>query len=117
LPAKHNDEYRRAGTVDELNKILATAGNRRAFYLFRIYQSGLRGRTVAAMRWAWAKLDANPPFVMVPAEWDKSRKPTKYVLRLEIAQELRALRKRTKGKADDKVFANAADAGGLQGRP
>ncbi len=105
LPAKHNDEFRRAGTVDELNKLLAVVGpDRRAFYLFRIYQSSVRGKTLAGLTWRMMKLDATPPFIAVPAALDKSRKDAKYVLRFEIAQELRAERKRTKAKADDRVF-------------
>lgn len=106
LPAKHNDEYRRAGTLEELNKVLAIAGERRAFYIFRIYQSSVRGDTLARLTWRMAHLDANPPFLAVPGEIDKGRKDIKYVLRFDVAQELRAERKRTKGKADDLIFPN-----------
>ncbi len=115
MPAKHNDNYRRAATEAELNALLATCGpERRRYYLFRIYQSALRGRTVGRLTWRMLHLDATPPFAKTPAEANKSRKEQKYVLRLDIAQELRNLRKEAKAKADDLVFPNAADLDDLR---
>jgi hypothetical protein len=104
LPAKHNDDYRRAATVEELNRLLATCPtNRRLYYIFRIY-TPLRGKTIGALTWRMMHLDATHPFVQTPAEWNKSKKVEKHAIRHEVAQELRALKKRTKAKADDAVF-------------
>lgn len=103
--AKHNDAYRRAATLDELNALLATCPvERRACYVFRVYHASMRRRVMRGLTWRMMRLDANPPFAMVPAELNKSRRDTKYVLRFEVAQELRAERKRSKAKADDLVF-------------
>jgi hypothetical protein len=104
LPAKHNDDYRRPATVDELNRLLATCpADRRLYYIFRIY-TPLRGKTIGALTWRMMHLDATHPFVQTPAEWNKSRKVEKHAIRHEVAQELRAEKKRTRAKADDAVF-------------
>lgn len=106
LPHRDNVDYRRAGTVDELNKLLATCDpNRRLYYLFRVYHSKLRSDTLAHTTWRMVHLDATPPFIKTPAQLNKSRKEEKHVLRYDIAQQLRSLRKRA--KADDLVFPNA----------
>lgn len=111
LPAKHNDEYRRAATVEELNRLLATCpADRRLYYIFRIY-TPLRGKTIGALTWRMMHLDATHPFVQTPAEWNKSRKVEKHAIRHEVAQELRALRKQNKAKSDDAVFSEPPDLG------
>ena len=107
VPAKHNDTYRRAGTEDELNALLATCGQeRRLYYLCRIY-TPMRGGTYAGLTWRMAHLDAAPPFFKTPAEINKSRKEEKHTIRYDVAQELRQLRKSAKAKADDAIFPNA----------
>lgn len=104
LQEKVNETYRRAATVEELNKLLATcSAERRVYYLTRLY-TPMRGRTYGRLTWRMAHLDASPPFFATPAESNKSRRPEKHVLRYDVAQELRALRKRTKAKADSLVF-------------
>lgn len=113
LSAKPNESYRRAGTIEELNKLLA-ATNRRAEYLFRIYHSSIRRRTLRHLEFGWLHLDASPPFIKVPAEWDKSRREKKYVMRYEIAQELRAEKRRRRAKADDLVFPSIATVDDLR---
>jgi integrase len=107
VAAKHNDDYRRAATVDELNGLLATCSKeRRLYYLFRIY-TPLRGRTIGALTWSMMHLDATPPFIQTPAEINKSRKAEKYAVRYDIAQELRSLKKTTKAAGQDPVFPDA----------
>jgi integrase len=104
MTVKHNEAYRRSGTVEELDKVLAACDpSRRLYYLCRLY-TPMRGGTYGRLTWRMANLDATPPFFATPAEINKSRKPEKHTVRYEIAQELRAERKRTKAKADDLVF-------------
>lgn len=106
LPAKHNDDYRRAATVEELNRLLATCpSDRRLYYIFRIY-TPLRGKTIGALTWKMMHLDAVHPYVETPAEWNKSRKAEKHAIRFEVAQELRAERKRSRAKTDELVFGS-----------
>jgi integrase len=109
LPAKHNEDYRRAATVEELNKLLATcSAERRLYYLFRIY-TPLRGKTIGQLTWRMMHLDANPPYLETPGEINKSRKPEKHAIRFEVAAELRMERKRVRAKSDEPVFAAAPD--------
>lgn len=109
LPAKHNDRYRRAATVEEFNLLLATcAHDRQLYYLFRIY-TPMRADTIGQLSWEMMHLDAAPPFAMTPAEMNKSRREEKHTIRYEIAQKLRAFRKSAKAKAHDLVFPNAPD--------
>lgn len=106
LPARSNDNYRRAATVDELNKLLGKCdADRRLYYLFRIY-TPIRSGALAAMTWRMMHLDANPPYVALPAAINKSRKDEKHAIRFDTAVELRARRKSTKARADDRVFPN-----------
>jgi integrase len=105
LTHRDNTEYRRAATVDELNKLLATcAPDRHVYYRFRVYHSKIRSDTLAHTTWRMVHLDATPPFIKTPPDINKSRREEKHVLRYDIAQEMRKLRKRA--KADDLVFPN-----------
>jgi integrase len=107
LPAKHNEDYRRAATVEELNKLLAScSAERRLYYLFRIY-TPLRGKTIGQLTWRMMHLDANPPYVETPSEINKSRKVEKHAIRFEVAAELRQEKRRTKAKSDELVFRDA----------
>lgn len=93
LPAKHNDQYRRSATLDELNRLLATCDEkRRLYYLFRIY-TPIRARTIGKLTWRMMYLDANPPFAKTPAEINKSRREEKHTIRYDVAQQLRTSRK------------------------
>jgi integrase len=113
LPHRDNAEYRRAATVDELNKLLATCSpQRHVYYRFRVYHSKIRSDTLAHTTWRMVHLDATPPFIKTPAHINKSRREEKHVLRYDIAQELRKLRKRA--KADDLVFPNPPILGDLR---
>lgn len=100
--ANHNDLYRRAGTLDELERLLATCPpDRRLCYLFRIYHP-LRRKTLRQMTWAMLKLDATPPYISLPAALNKSRRDERHALRYDVAQELRKSKKRA--KVSDLVF-------------
>lgn len=101
----HNDRYRRAGTLDELNKLLGVAAKpRRICYIFRIY-SPMRSGTVKKLTWRMMHLDAEWPFATTPDVINKSGRDEKHPIRLDVAQQLRAMR--GIAKADDLVFPNA----------
>lgn len=104
LRQQDNQGYRRAATVDEINKLLATCPReRRVFYIFLLYVP-LRMRTMRMLRWSMFRLDSSPPRVEIPAELNKSKRPEKSPMRYDLAQELRKEKARTKAKADDLVF-------------
>lgn len=99
-----NDSYRRSGTVEELDKLLAhSPAERQLFYRFLIY-CPLRMDTVEHLEWGMMHLDATPPFILLPKEHNKSRKVEKSLLRYDVAQEFRNAKKKAKAKADDRVF-------------
>ncbi len=105
VAAKHNNLYRRSGTLEELNKLLSTcAASRRLYYVFRIY-SPLRAKTIGRLTWDMLHLNAAPPFAKTPAEWNKSKREEKHTLRYDVAQQLRTARR--KAKAEDLVFPDA----------
>jgi integrase len=104
LRAKHNDAYRRAATEAEFDKLVSTCpSDRRLYYFCRLYQP-VRSGTYGALTWRMAHLDATPPFFASPAAINKSRKDEKHVIRYELAQELRKLKKESRAKADDLMF-------------
>ncbi|MBV8780302.1 MAG: site-specific integrase [Phycisphaerae bacterium] len=105
IPAKHNDEYRRAATEAELNALLSTCSpDRRDEYFFRIYEASLRARAVRHLTYGMIHFDATPPFIRMVAEGEKAREERKHVLRHDIAHLLRLRKKRNKAKASDLVF-------------
>lgn len=99
-----NENYRRSGTVDELDKLLAHApAHRRLFYRFLIY-CPLRMGTIERLTWEMIHLDATPPYIEIPASLNKSRKLEKSLLRYDVAQELRNAKRKHRAKADERVF-------------
>lgn len=99
-----NENYRRSGTVDELDKLLAHApAHRRLFYRFLIY-CPLRMGTIERLTWEMIHLDATPPYIEIPASLNKSRKLEKSLLRYDVAQELRNAKRKHRAKAEERVF-------------
>jgi integrase len=95
-----NPGYRRAASVEEINKLLATCpAERRLFYMFLLYVP-LRMRTMRRLTWRMLHLNATPPWISIPAELNKSRRVEKSPMRYDLAAELR----KAKGKGDDLVF-------------
>jgi integrase len=106
LQAKLNNAYRRAGTIEEINRLLAKCPkDRRLYYLFRLY-CPLRGKTIGGLTWGMLRLDGAPPWVALPAAINKSRRDERSPLRYDLAQQLRAAKGRA--KADDLVFPTMA---------
>jgi len=100
VQSKHNDEYRRAATLDEIQRLLSTCpANRRRYYIFRLY-CPLRSSTIAGLTWKMLRLDGTPPWIEIPAELNKSGRPERSPLRYDVAAELR----KVKHKANDLVF-------------
>jgi integrase len=98
-------DVRRALTIGELNRLLGAAPPmRRLGYTFLAYCS-LRMRPFESMRWSWLSLDSERPTVTVPASFDKSRTGRTLPLRLDVAAQLRKLKRQTKAKSDDIVFS------------
>lgn len=104
LPAKVNQGYRRAGTIEEIEKLMASCSpDHRLFYHFEIYHPLRRG-TVEQLTWDMLKLDANPPYGETPAEINKSGRDERFPVRFDVAAELRKEKKSRKAKAGDLVF-------------
>lgn len=83
--------YRRALSVDQVQKLLAVASpERSAVYLLAIY-TGLRRTEMNRLRWGDFNLDAKPPRVVVPAAVTKNGKPAILELRSEAVDALRRL--------------------------
>jgi integrase len=97
-----NPEYRRAGTLEEFDKLLATcASERRLYYIFRLY-CPLRAKTIGQLTWRMMRLDDERPWIALPAAVNKSRADERSPLPMFLAQQLR--RAKGKAKADTLVF-------------
>jgi len=74
---------RRSFTVDEIKKLLAVAGERKAVYLMAVH-TGLRRSELAALKWADLRLDEDKPFVLVRASTTKNSKVAPMSLHPEV---------------------------------
>lgn len=102
LRAPSNPGYRRAASMEEVDKLLATCPKeRRLFYMFILYVP-LRMKAMRRLTWGMLHLTATPPWVEIPAPLNKSRRPEKSPMRYDLAQELRKAKGRA--KSDDLVF-------------
>jgi integrase len=103
--AKLNSGYRRAGTIEEFDSLLASCASERClYYTFRLY-CPLRGRTIAQLTWRMMRLEDERPWIALPAAMNKSRADERSPLPQFLAQQMR--RARGKAKADDLVFPDA----------
>lgn len=104
LRVTDNPGYRRAASIEEINNLLASCpAERRLFYIFLLYVP-LRMRTMRRLTWRMMHLNSTPPWIEIPAELNKSRRPEKSAIRYDLAQELRKWKSQSKAKADDLVF-------------
>ena len=94
----------RAFSDDEILRLLAVAGERKAVYLMAVH-TGLRRSELAALKWSDLHLDAVTPFVKVRASTTKNGKPAEMRLLPELAAALGEL-KTNETKGDERVFQN-----------
>jgi len=93
---------RRAFSDDEMVRLLAVAGERKAVYLMAVH-TGLRRGELAALKWGDLHLDAVTPFVNVRASTTKNGKAADMRLLPELVAALAELK--TNGtNGDDLVF-------------
>ncbi len=107
-----NDSYRRAATLEELNKLLDNAPPRRAMiYKFLIYIP-LRRRAMKSIEWRDLVLDGERPTFTLRAELAKNGRVARLAIRQDLADALRAFR----GDAadDDLVFGHIPSIETLQ---
>jgi integrase len=94
LPLKPgiNERYRRAASVEELQRLLDTAPPARAtFYRFLLYVP-LRKRAYAGLEWRDVNLAGERPTLTVRAELSKSGRTARVAIRRDLATDLAALR-------------------------
>src|ERR1017187_1140998 len=95
-------QERCALSEDEMLRLLAVAGERKAVYLIAVH-TGLRRSELAALKWGDLILDAVTPFVKVRAATTKNGKSADMRLHPELAAALREL-KATTAQDDAPVF-------------
>lgn len=81
----------RALSDDEVTRLLAAAGPRRAVYLTAVL-TGLRRAELEALRWTDVHLDAVKPYFSVRGSTTKNRKPAIIWLRDDLVSSLRSIR-------------------------
>ena len=81
---------RRAFTTDELKRLMAVAGPRKAIYLMAVF-TGLRREELRQLVWGDVHLDGNQPFVNVRASTTKNHKQAVIPLHSDVVAALRAL--------------------------
>jgi integrase len=90
---------RRAFTFDELVRLIAVSGARKAIYLMAAY-TGLRRKELGELVWAFVKLDANPPRLHLPGEFTKNREDADPPLHVDVVTSLREARMACVGDSD-----------------
>lgn len=96
---------RRAFTDDEMRRLLAVAGARKAVYLAACY-TGLRRAELESLEWADLHLDAPQPFALVRASTTKNGKEARIALHADLAEALLTLQKERKKGGSPFVFAD-----------
>jgi integrase len=101
-----NRNYRRAGTLEEFGKLIATtAGDRNRFYRWALYVP-LRRRTHGELTWADVCERAKPPYVAIRAETIKDKKHIALPLRADVAMMMADWRMELNPRPSDLVFPN-----------
>jgi len=95
--------FRRALSVQELQRLLTKAPRHRAVVYQTIVYTGLRRAEMNGLKWDDFKLDDAQPFVRVPSSISKNRKESVHYLRPELAATLRSFRP-ADAKPEDFVF-------------
>ena len=84
--------YRRALSVDEINRLLATAPKHRATVYHAMIYTGLRPGEMRSLKWSDFDFAADPPRMNVPSSISKNRKSSVHFLRAELVESLLAFR-------------------------
>ncbi len=91
----HNDSpgnFRRALSVDEINRLLAVAKAHRAAVYQTILYTGLRRNEINGLRWSDFDFSATPAQLKVPSSLAKNRKASTHYLRPELTDTLARFR-------------------------
>ena len=99
-PLKHVDKlrnqtpnaYRRALSLEQIEKLLAVSPRHRAMVYFTALYTGLRRAELNGLRWEDFDLAVSPPLLRVPSSISKNKKATTHELRTELADALRSFR-------------------------
>ncbi len=97
-PLKHtgkskNDtgsNFRRALSVEEIERLLVVAPKQRAIVYFTALYTGLRRAELSGLKWSDFDFTASPPLLRVPSSLSKNKKSTTHELRAELADALKA---------------------------
>lgn len=95
---------RRAYLDEQLQQVLAVAGEWRVGYLAAVH-TGLRRSELMAMEWRNFELDCVTPRLVLDAEFTKNKEIARLPLNSELANELRRV-KPADSASTDKVFSN-----------
>ena len=79
--------HRRAFTDDEIQRLLAAAGERKAVYLTALH-TGLRHGELASLEWGDVKLDSDIPSIQARSSTTKNHKPALIPLHPDLVAEL-----------------------------
>lgn len=84
--------YRRALSLEHIEKLLAVAPLHRAMVYLTALYTGLRRAEMNGLKWEAFDLDSTPALLRVPSSISKNKKATTHELRAELAEALRAYR-------------------------
>jgi integrase len=84
--------YRRALSVEHIEKLLAVSPLDRAMVYLTVLYTGLRRAEMNGLKWEDFDLDSTPALLRVPSSISKNKKATTHELRTELADALRAYR-------------------------
>jgi site-specific recombinase XerD len=101
-----NRNYRRAGTPDEIGKLInAVSGDRQRFYRWAVYVP-LRRESHGQLTWGDVHEADARPWVAIRAETIKDRKYIPLPLRADVAEMMKTWRAELGPKDSDRVFPN-----------
>jgi integrase len=84
--------FRRALSVDEINRLLKVAPTHRATVYQTILYTGLRRQEINGLRWVDFDFTVTPTRLKVPSSISKNRKESVHFLRPELTETLKAFR-------------------------
>ena len=84
--------YRRALSLEHIEKLLAVAPLHRAMVYLTALYTGLRRAEMNGLKWEAFDLESTPALLRVPSSISKNKKATTHELRAELAEALRAYR-------------------------
>ena len=95
--------YRRALSLEHIEKLLAVAPLHRAMVYLTALYTGLHRAEMNGLKWEAFDLESTPALLRVPSSISKNKKGTTHELRAELAEALRAYRPAS-AKASDWAF-------------